>query len=419
MRKIGVVTATRAEFGLLKPLIQKLSNEDIFEVSVLVTGAHLSEEFGYTYKEIEEAGIPIAAKIECLTGDDNGAGITQVMAKAMTGFADYFAKNHLDLLIVLGDRYETMAVCIAAMNAGVPIAHIHGGETTEGAIDEAIRHSITKMSLLHFTATDIYRKRVIQLGEDPKRVFNVGALGADNIKHMEFIPKEELIKEVLEIAAKDGNGTSAGIYTDSKDENERSSNVLKACDKYAVVTYHPVTLDENSGVEKLDELLKALDKYKDMNFIITKANADAGGRQINARLDEYAVARDNVVVVTSLGAKRYLSAVKEAAAVIGNSSSGIIEAPCLHVPTVNIGDRQKGRLMPESVISCEPDCASIVKAIDTALSDDFRQKVKAMDNPFGDGETSAKIVEVLKKYFESNRTLDIKKQFYDIDIMNI
>ena len=168
MRKIGVVTATRAEFGLLKPLIQKLSNEDIFEVSVLVTGAHLSEEFGYTYKEIEEAGIPIAAKIECLTGDDSSAGITQVMAKAMTGFADYFAKNHLDLLIVLGDRYETMAVCIAAMNAGVPIAHIHGGETTEGAIDEAIRHSITKMSLLHFTATDIYRKRVIQLGEDPK-----------------------------------------------------------------------------------------------------------------------------------------------------------------------------------------------------------------------------------------------------------
>ena len=389
MRKIGVVTATRAEFGLLKPLIQKLSNEDIFEVSVLVTGAHLSEEFGFTYKEIEEAGIPIAAKIECLSDGDKASDVTRAMAKAMTGFADYFEKNRLDLLIVLGDRYETLAVCIAAMNADIPIAHIHGGETTEGAIDEAIRHSITKMSQLHFTATDVYRKRVIQLGEAPDRVFNVGALGADNIKHMEFVPRDELLRQVQ------GDKHLPGK-------------------SYAVVTYHPVTLDDNSGVDQLDELLKALDEFKDMSFIITKANADAGGRQINARLDEYASSKDNVIVVTSLGAKRYLSAVKEAAVVIGNSSSGIIEAPCLHVPTVNIGDRQRGRLMPDSVISCEPDCESIVKAISTAISDDFRQKVKTMDNPYGDGETSDKITWILKEVFEKNDKIDIKKKFYDI-----
>ena len=389
MSKIGVLTATRAEFGLLKPLIQKLSNEDIFEVSVLVTGAHLSEEFGFTYKEIEEAGIPIAAKIECLSDGDKAADVTRAMAKAMTGFADYFEKNRLDLLIVLGDRYETLAVCIAAMNADIPIAHIHGGETTEGAIDEAIRHSITKMSQLHFTATDVYRKRVIQLGEAPDRVFNVGALGADNIKHMEFVPRDELLRQVQ------GDKHLPGK-------------------SYAVVTYHPVTLDENSGVDQLDELLKALDEFKDMSFIITKANADAGGRQINARLDEYASSKDNVIVVTSLGAKRYLSAVKEAAVVIGNSSSGIIEAPCLHVPTVNIGDRQRGRLMPDSVISCEPDCESIVKTISTAISDDFRQKVKTMDNPYGDGETSDKITQILKEVFEKNDKIYIKMKFYDI-----
>ena len=309
------------------------------------------------------------------------------MAMALKGFGEYFNNNKLDLLIVLGDRYETLAVCIAAMNESIPIAHIHGGEITEGAIDDAIRHSITKMSQLHFTSTEMYRKRVIQLGEQPDRVFNVGALAVENIMNTRFISKEKLGKEL-------------GIDLSKK---------------YGVVTYHPVTLEKNSGIEQVDELLSALDSFPDMSFIITKSNADAGGNIINNKLDEYGRKHANVVVVTSLGVVRYLSAVKEASVVIGNSSSGIIEAPCLHVPTVNIGDRQKGRYMPESVICCEAKVNEITESIRNVISLEYIDNIENMINPFGEGKTSEKIVNVLKNQFDMENINNMEKKFYDID----
>lgn len=262
---------------------------------------HLSPAFGNTYKEIEEAGIPIAEKIECITEGDTPRDISNNMAMALTGFGNYFADNKLDLLIVLGDRYETLAVCIAAMNAEIPIAHIHGGEITEGQIDEAIRHSITKMSQLHFASTEVYRNRIIQMGEQPDRVFNVGALAVENTENTDFVSIDDLGKDL-------------GIDLTGD---------------YALVTFHPVTLAENSGVEQFDQLMDAMDAFPNMAFIITKANADAGGRYINSRIDEYAEKRSNVVAVTSLGVRRYLSAVKGSCLVLGNSSSGITEAPCL------------------------------------------------------------------------------------------
>ncbi|MBP3754183.1 MAG: UDP-N-acetylglucosamine 2-epimerase (hydrolyzing) [Lachnospiraceae bacterium] len=385
-KQIGVLTSTRAEFGLLKPLIQNLMKDDCFEVKVLVTGAHLSPDFGYTYKEIEEARIPIAEKIECLTDGDNPRAISENMAMALRGFGEYFQKHKLDLLIVLGDRYETMAVCIAAMNFEIPIAHIHGGEATEGLIDEAIRHSITKMSQLHFACTEMYRKRIVQMGEQPDRVFNVGALAVENILNMDYISSEEL-------------GKAIGIDL-TKD--------------YGVVTFHPVTLEKNSGVEQIREVLAALTYFRNMSFIITKANADAGGRRINEIIDDYARKYDNVIAVTSLGVRKYLSAVKGCKVVIGNSSSGIIEAPCLHVPTVNIGDRQKGRFMPDSIINCIPEEESIVKAINNALDKEFQAKVLIMTNPFGDGNTSKTITAIIHGIFEQGGDINIKKSFYDL-----
>lgn len=387
-KQIGVLTATRAEFGLLKPLILRLMKEDFCEIKLLVTGAHLSPAFGNTYKEIEEAGISIAKKIECVTDGDTPYDISNNMAMAMIGFGNYFEKNKLDLLIVLGDRYETMAVCISAMNAEIPIAHIHGGETTEGLIDEAIRHSITKMSQIHFVSTEVYRNRVIQMGEQPDRVFDVGALAVENTKNMDFMSREEL-------------GNDLGINLNGK---------------YGVVTFHPVTLDENSGIEQFEQLISALDEFPEMPLIITKANADVGGRRINRRIDEYAKKHGNVIAVTSLGVRRYLSAVKECAVVIGNSSSGITEAPCLHVPTVNIGDRQKGRLMPDSVLCCEPDKAAIVDTINKAVSDEFYQEIQAMTNPFGNGETSEKIAGILRSIFEQEGSIGVIKSFYNIGV---
>ncbi len=387
-KQIGILTATRAEFGLLKPLIKRLMQEDFCDVKVLVTGAHLSPAFGNTYKEIEEADIPIAKKIECVTEGDSPQDISNNMAMAMTGFGKYFENNKLDLLIILGDRYETMAVCIAAMNAEIPIAHIHGGEATEGLIDEALRHSITKMSQLHFVSTEVYKNRVIQMGEQPERVFNVGALAVENTKNTKFISREALGKDL-------------GI--------DLTGN-------YAVVTFHPVTLAENSGVEQFGQLMEAMDTFHDMAFIITKANADVGGRYINSQIDEYAKKRDHAVAVASLGVQRYLSAVKESCVVVGNSSSGIIEAPCLHIPTVNIGDRQKGRLMPDSVLCCEPEKNAIVEAMKKAISGDFRDKVKIMTNPFGNGNTSEQITSIIRSIFDKFGAIGVVKDFYDIEV---
>ena len=282
MKNIAVLTATRAEYGLLAPIIKKLKLNIDLSVHVLVTGMHLSPEFGLTYKEIEEDGIHIDKKIEMLLSSDTPSAISKSMGLAMIGFADYFADHQIDALLVLGDRYETLAVCCAAMNARIPIFHLYGGEVTFGAVDEAIRHCITKMSYLHFTSTEEYRKRVIQLGEAPERVYNVGAMGVENALNVKLLEKKEL-------------------------ENELNFSLDNS---YALVTFHPVTLESQSSEQQVAELLDALDNFKDMKFIITKSNADADGRVINELFKKYVEDNDNCILVDSLGTLKYLSAMK-------------------------------------------------------------------------------------------------------------
>lgn len=385
MKKVCVLTATRAEYGLLRPVIDKLNRSGELDVRIAVTGAHLSPEFGLTYKEIEADGLTIDEKIEILMSADTPSAISKSMALAMTGFADYFQRTRPDMLVVLGDRYETLAVCCAAMNAGIPIAHLYGGETTEGAVDECIRHSITKMSYLHFTSTEAYRRRVIQLGEDPERVFCVGAVGIENICEMQLLDRAGLEEAV-------------GFRLDRP---------------YAVVTFHPVTLESGGAESQFGELLDALSRFKDMKFIITKANADADGRRINQMTDEFAAVHRNVAVFESLGQLRYLSALKYCAMVVGNSSSGLIEAPSFGIPTVNIGDRQKGRLQADSVINCAPFAVEIEKAMQMALSEEFSERAANTVNPYGDGHTSEKIVNTLKSFL-CHGSINLKKRFYDI-----
>lgn len=389
MKNICVLTAARAEYGLLKNLILRLQEESGFQVNVVVTGMHLDKAFGETYREIEEDGIAIAAKLPVLSNNGGAVGMSETMAQAMISFGHFFDENKQDLLIVLGDRYETMAVCIAAMNAQIPIAHIHGGEVTEGAIDDAIRHSITKMSYLHFTSTELYRRRVIQLGEHPDRVFCVGALGVENILSQKLFAKSELEESIQ----------------------------FELGEKYCLVTFHPVTLEEGSGIRQVEELLQAMDEMTEYHYLITKANADAGGREINKCLEEFAAVRKEKVYLTeSLGMVRYLSAMKYCSMVLGNSSSGILEAPAMRVPTVNIGDRQRGRIHADSIINCEPCCSSIKEAMRRAEEPEFRERVRKQVQPFGDGDTSRRIAGRIKEYLfkEDGKGADLKKNFYDI-----
>lgn len=385
MKRICVLTATRAEYGLLKPVIVKLNAVPRLDVRIAVTGMHLSPDFGFTYREIENDNLKIDKKIDILLSSDTPASVSKSMGLAMIGFADYFEELCPDMLLVLGDRYETLAVCCAAMNARIPIAHMYGGETTQGAVDESIRHAITKMSYLHFTSTEEYRKRVIQLGEEPDRVFAVGAMGIENIMHTQLMPMNEL---------SDFLG-------------------MPLAEPYAVVTFHPVTLEDNTVKEQFSALLTACDNHPELRYIFTKANADANGKIINSMIDDYVKDKKNAKAVASLGTVRYLSALKYASLVIGNSSSGLIEAPSFHIPTVNIGDRQKGRLMAKSVISCEPDSGEITKAITKALSKEFREKISSVKNPYGDGNTSDKIAGILKEYL-FNREINLKKSFYNV-----
>lgn len=384
-KKLTVVTATRAEYGLLKPIILALGEAEQFSVEVVVTGAHLSPEFGLTYREIENDGIPIRKKIEILLSSDTPVSISKSMGLAIISFAEYFEESRPDALIVLGDRYETLAVCCAAMNARIPIIHLYGGETTEGAIDEAVRHSISKMSYLHFTSTEPYRKRVIQLGEHPDRVFTVGGIGIENALKMPLMTKKELEDSIR----------------------------FTLDEPYAVVTFHPVTLEEGQAEKQFQEILQAFDRQKKFKFIFTKANADANGRIINQMIDDYVVSRPNTIAFESLGALRYLSALKYADMVLGNSSSGLVEVPSFHIPTINIGDRQKGRLQAESVINCNPVEKEVLKAMELASSKEFREKIADVKNPYGDGNTSGKIVEILKDKL-ADTDIDLKKKFYDI-----
>ncbi len=385
-KTIAIMTATRAEYGLLKTIIKTLISDGTFNIKVVATAAHLSPEFGLTYQEIEDDGIKIDRKIETLLSSDSPSAISKCMGLTMIGFADYFAETKPDAFMVLGDRYEALAATCAAFNARIPIIHLYGGDTTEGATDEAYRHSISKMAYLHLVSTEEYRKRVIQLGEAPERIFAVGEIGIENAIHTKLLSLKKL-------------SNSLGI--------ELSSN-------YALGTFHPVTLENNSAEKQIKALLKALSKNKDMHFVFTKANADVNGRIINETLEEYCEKHENFHFFSSLGMLRYLSAVKYAKFVIGNSSSGLIEVPSFKIPTINIGDRQKGRLMASSVICCEPTQSEIEKAVTKALSPEFRMIASKTTNPYGDGKTSEKIVKIIKRVF--SKPIDLKKKFYDLKV---
>lgn len=386
MKRIGIMTGTRAEYGLLKSLMQEINKDNDLELYLIVSGMHLSPEFGMTYQEIEEDGFEINAKVEMLLSSDSPAGISKSIGLGVIGFADEFQRADLDMLILLGDRYEALSAAICAMVMRIPIAHLHGGELTEGAIDEGIRHSITKMSYLHFTSTEQYRNRVIQLGENPERVFYVGALGVENIKKINLMTKEELERSIhFEI-----------------DENT------------VVVTYHPVTLENNTVEEQFLNLLEVLDRNPKIRMIFTKANADTNGRIVNELIDKYAAQNsERACAFMSLGQKRYLSALKYCRIVIGNSSSGIIEAPSFGKPIINIGDRQKGRICADSVINCGYTQQEIQQAMETALTEEFENKARNCRNPYEKENTAANIISVIKDYLLNDK-IKLKKGFYDI-----
>ena len=384
-RKICVVTGTRAEYGLLYWLIKEIKKDEDLELQIIATGMHLSPEFGLTYKEIEKE-FKIDKKIEMILSSDTAVGISKSMGLAQISFAEAYEEIKPDIVVVLGDRYEIFSAVSAAMIARIPVAHLHGGEATEGLIDEPIRHSITKMSHIHFTATEEYKNRVIQLGEHPRRVFNFGGMGIENIKKLNLLSKEEFAKSIN----------------------------CKLNKRNLLVTYHPVTLEKQTSGKQFKELLSAIDELKRTNIIFSKANSDTEGRIINQMIDEYVSYNSyKSVGFTSLGQLRYLSALQFVDAVVGNSSSGLAEAPSFKIGTVNIGDRQKGRKKASSVIDCEPNKNSILKAFEKLYSQEFQKVVKETTNPYGDGCASKKIVEILK-------TVDLekflKKSFYDLKI---
>jgi GDP/UDP-N,N'-diacetylbacillosamine 2-epimerase (hydrolysing) len=387
--KVAVVTGTRAEYWILKSLLNEIKNSDGLKLQLIVTGSHLSNEFGFTVTDIEKDGFNIDARIDILNPSVAGGGImnkdvSAAMGNAMVSAPEVWEKLNPDVIVVLGDRYEILALVASAHVFRIPIAHIHGGELTEGAFDDSFRHAITKMSLLHFTATDEYRMRVIQLGESPDRVFNTGALALDSIKTLKLLSKEELEKELKFIF------------------NKR--NLL--------VTFHPVTLESNSGAQ-FQNLLYVLDELQETNIIFTKANADPGGSVINRMIDEYV--SENItksVVFASMGHLRYFSTIQYVDAVVGNSSSGIIEVPSFKTGTINIGDRQKGRMKAKSVIDCSPDKNDIIKAFEQLYSEDFQKKIMQVSNPYDGWNTAGKIVHILKSEINN---LELKKEFYNID----
>ncbi len=386
MKTIGVVTGTRAEYGLLKPLMERIEADEGLELCLIASGTHLSPEFGLTYREIEADGFAIDERVEMLLSSDTPDGVCKSMGLGMIGFSGVFARRKLDLLILLGDRYEALAAAAGAMVHGIPIAHLHGGELTEGAVDDGIRHSITKMAALHFTSTEAYRKRVIQLGEDPGRVFYVGALGVENIKKASLMPKGQLEADI---------GFQLG-------------------NRYAVVTYHPVTLEGGAAERQFANLLAALDKT-DLKIIFTKANADADGRAINAMIDRYAAENpERARAFASLGQKRYLSALAYCSLVAGNSSSGIIEAPSFHKPVVNIGDRQKGRVHSDCVIDCGYAPEEIEKAVERGLSEAFLEICAKAGNPYEKPGTADAVMAAIRAYLQDGAG-SLKKKFYDID----
>lgn len=384
MKKIAVVTATRAEYGLLSPVIRELRKKecDDLRVELIVTGTHLSEAYGMTIMEITER---IDHKIPISVKSDTEADISSNQAEALVKFTELFIKERYYAVLLLGDRYETLAIAIAAGNTRTPIFHLCGGDTTEGALDEWIRHSITKISYLHFVTNEESRKRVIQLGEAPERVFNFGSTSIDNILSVADMSKEEALESIG----------------------------LTNC-KYAVCTYHPVTMEGGKVDDQISEFLDAIRAFPEIQFIVTKSNADQGGARINELLDESEERIDNLHVFTSLGVRRYLSLMRYAEFVLGNSSSGIIETPAFHIPTVNIGDRQRGRLQTESIINCGTTKIEIEEGIRNAMSNQYRLVSKSVNSPYGDGHAAENIA---KKSVEVvfSESIDLKKHFYEIN----
>jgi GDP/UDP-N,N'-diacetylbacillosamine 2-epimerase (hydrolysing) len=381
MKKICIVTGSRAEYGLLYWLIKNVNENPDMELQLIVTGMHLSPEFGLTWKEIEKDGLPITRKVEITLSSDTSVGISKSMGLAQISFAEAFDQLHPEIIILLGDRFEIFSAATVALIAGIPIAHIHGGELTEGAYDDAIRHAITKMSHLHFTSTEQYRQRVIQLGENPATVFNVGAIGLDNIRKLNLLSKADFEQSIGQ----------------------------KLFNRNLLITFHPVTLENQSAGEQFKQTLMALDELSDTLLIFTKPNSDKDGRIIIQLIDEFvAKNQDKTVAFTSLGQLRYLSAIPHMDAVVGNSSSGIVEVPVFNIPTVNIGDRQKGRLIGPTIINCAPVKEEINAAIDKAI---HFPKNKSWEHPYGDGNTSRKILEIIKE----TKGINIKKKFYDLE----
>ena len=386
MRKICVITGTRAEFGLLSGLMRLIQQSEQTTLQVVATNMHLSERYGNTYQEIEEAGFSIDYKVPMLdeSGADDSTATLKAMSRALVGFAEAYDALHPDLIVVLGDRYEILAVVEAALIKQIPVAHLHGGELTFGAYDDAIRHSITKMSHLHFTSTEEYRKRVIQLGEQPERVFYVGALGVENIKRVPLMSKSEIEQDL---------------------QFELTVQTI-------LVTYHPVTLLDSNPLDDINALFEALDEHPELRVIFTMPNSDTGGKVIAEAIERYATQHTNRVrAYKSLGMRRYLSVMKYCTAVVGNSSSGIVETPSFHIPTLNIGSRQDGRIAATSVYNCATDKASISAGLGHVLSSEFRAIASKARNPYAKEGTAQAIFEVISTYPLEGI---IKKEFYNL-----
>lgn len=386
MKKIAVITSTRAEFGLLMPLIQELrrfENKEM-KIQLIVTGTHLSDVHGYTIDEIDKFHLRVDHCVKIPVKSETADDISNNQAEVLIKFTGLFAQQKYSAVIILGDRYEMLAVAIAAGNTHTPIFHLCGGDTTEGAVDEWIRHSITKMSYLHFVTNRESYRRVIQLGEEPDRVFDYGSTSIDNIINSANMSKRSALQSVG----------------------------LADC-KYAICTYHPATMEDDHVEQQMNSILSAIRVFPQIQFIMTKSNADQGGAHINKILDKANNEIDNLHVFASLGIVRYLSLMKYAQFVLGNSSSGIIEAPVFKIPTVNIGDRQRGRLQLESIINCEPETENIIAAINKAMDTEFKRSCQAVISPYGDGHSAQRIAaKVIEVVLEDK--IDLKKRFYDI-----
>jgi UDP-hydrolysing UDP-N-acetyl-D-glucosamine 2-epimerase len=382
MKKIAIITATRAEYGLLRPLIELVNNDPELELQLFVTGAHLSPNQANTWQQIEADGFPITKKIEILLASDSPVAVSKAMGLAQISFAEAFEELKPDVVVILGDRYEMLAIASSALMFNIPIAHLHGGELTYGAIDDAIRHAITKMSNLHVTSTDDYRKRVIQMGEHPETVFNTGAIGLDSINNLPLMDNSEL-------------------------ENALGQKLKK---QNFIITYHPETKSNVPIKQQMDELLFALDDFEDTFLLFTGANADAQGNRINTILKGYADSHpEKALFVSSLGQIRYLSCLKHFNMVVGNSSSGIIEAPSFKIPVVNIGNRQQGRIMADNIINCNTNKDEIKQAIEKGLSKTFSKRIENLKSPYGEGNVAPQILNILKTH-----DINEKKTFHDI-----